>query len=66
MKRAILFGGYRRSLLIGQGREPPLNRLSGSHDSDARWRPPSDGAATPKNAKGPMPFHFDRTPYGAG
>ena len=66
MKRAILFGGLAGAvLLIGQGEEARV-----FVDYQEVMIPMRDGVRlqtvllTPKNAKGPLPFLIDRTPYG--
>ena len=65
MKRAILFGWLGAVLLIGQDEEARV-----FVDYREVMIPMRDGVRlqtvllTPKNAKGPMPFLIDRTPYG--
>ena len=66
MKRALLFGGLAGAvLLFGQGDEPRV-----FVDYQEVMIPMRDGVRlqtvllTPRNAKGPLPFLIDRTPYG--
>ena len=48
----------------GAERDRPTVQLRGSHDPDARRRPPADGDPHARRHTGPLPILFRRTPYG--